>query len=74
MCEEDFSLIVPRWVWPLVVLALVLTAWAALYIHFGAIVAAPVVLAAASAFGLWMASTLTASPVSGGFCRCTSRS
>ena len=57
MSEEDLSLVVPRWVWPLVVLALVLTAWAALFICFGAIVTAPVVLAAAAAFGLWMTST-----------------
>ena len=57
MNEDDLSLEIPRWVWPLVVLALVFTAWAALYILFGAVATAPVVVAAMAAFGLWMCTT-----------------
>lgn len=57
MSEEPLSLQVPRWVWPLVVLALLFTAWAALYIYLGALATGPVVAAAIIAFAFWMATT-----------------
>ena len=57
MSEEPLTLEVPRWVWPLVVLALLFTAWAALYIYLGPLATGPVVAAAIVAFAFWMATT-----------------
>jgi hypothetical protein len=57
MSEEPLTLEVPRWVWPLVVLALLFTAWAALYIYLGMLATGPVVAAAIVAFAFWMATT-----------------
>lgn len=57
MSEEALTLEVPRWVWPLVVLALLFTAWAALYIYLGSLATGPVVAAAIVAFAFWMATT-----------------
>lgn len=57
MSEERLTLEIPRWIWPLVVLALVFTSWAAMYIYLGSFAAGPVVAATVVAFAFWMATT-----------------
>jgi hypothetical protein len=57
MSEEPLKLDVPPWVWPLVVMAFVITAWAGLYIHLGGLVTAPVIGAALLALLAWRATT-----------------
>lgn len=57
MTEEDLSLDVPRWVYPLGVLTQLFTALAAGYVYLGMLLTAPVILAGFLALALWLAST-----------------
>lgn len=57
MNEDDLSLEVPRWVYPLGVGTQLCTALAAGYAYLGMLLTAPVVLAGAAAFAAWLATS-----------------
>lgn len=57
MDEEDLSLAIPPWVYPLGVLTQLLTALAAGYVYLGALLTFPVIGAGAAALLLWLATS-----------------
>jgi hypothetical protein len=57
MDEEELSLAIPPWVYPLGVLTQLLTAMAAGYVYLGALLTFPVIAAGAAALLLWLATS-----------------
>jgi len=57
MTEEDITLEIPVWVYPLLVLVLLITGGVAGYIYLGFLVTAPIMLAGFLALGAWYGTT-----------------